>query len=185
MGDIIHDDTKYYKKGRNRIIKKAFLRERVEFWKKLNIVTIGIAILVSGGFILSIPAVHGYYEADPLKPYDGPLCDLTSVDCESENITVIMATVTGYNTVPWQTDDTPCIAASGDNICGRDDVVACPRHIPLGTDVEIDGKQYICLDRLAKKYDHRFDISCDKDMECPAKVSGTKAVKVKNYNANN
>ena len=27
--------------------------------------------------------------------------------------------VTGYNTVPGQTDYTPCIAASGANICGR------------------------------------------------------------------
>lgn len=87
--------------------------------------------------------------------------------------------VTGYNTVPEQTDSTPCIAASGDDICGRRDVVACPRAIPLGTELEIDGERYVCLDRLAPKYDNRIDISCDKDMQCPARVTGYKLVTVK------
>lgn len=90
----------------------------------------------------------------------------------------ITTKVTGYNTVPAQTDNTPCIAASGHNICGRMDVAACPRSIPLGTDIEIDGKVYTCLDRLAPKYDHRIDISCDKDMACPYGITGTKQVKI-------
>jgi len=93
--------------------------------------------------------------------------------------TIIQAKVTGYNTVPEQTDSTSCVASSGDNICGRNDVVACPRSIPLKTKVDIDGKEYICLDRLALKYDNRFDISCDKDFECPYKVSGYKQVIIK------
>jgi len=104
-----------------------------------------------------------------------PVQEVKEVQKYSE---VFSAKVTGYNTVPGQTDSTPCIAASGDNICGRDDVVACPRRIALGTKVEIEGKVYVCLDRLAKKYDYRIDISCDKDMKCPFKVTGTKQVKV-------
>ena len=51
----------------------------------------------------------------------------------------VRAYVTGYNTLRGQTDKTPCIAASRKNICGRRDVVACPREIPLGTVVEIRG----------------------------------------------
>jgi hypothetical protein len=86
--------------------------------------------------------------------------------------------VTGYNTVPEQTDDTPCIAASGINICGRTDAVACPRQISLGTVLQIRGSLYVCEDRLAKKYDHRFDISCDKDMDCPNKVTGWVVVRI-------
>lgn len=89
----------------------------------------------------------------------------------------ITAMVTGYNTVPEQTDDTPCIAAAGD-ICGRRDVVACPRSIPLRTWVRIEGVRYQCMDRLHPRYDHRFDISCDKDMACPFRVTGTKTVEV-------
>lgn len=79
----------------------------------------------------------------------------------------IYAYVSGYNTVYWQTDSTPCISASGDNICGRSDVVACPRYIPLGTWVKIDGKNYQCLDRMAEKYtnDNYFDICFDKDIQ--------------------
>lgn len=84
----------------------------------------------------------------------------------------VRAYVTGYNTVPGQTDDTPCIAASGANICGRTDAVACPRRIGLGTYLQIRGASYVCEDRLAKKYDRRFDISCDKDTTCPGEVTG-------------
>jgi hypothetical protein len=90
----------------------------------------------------------------------------------------LRAYVTGYNTVPAQTDSNPCTAASGANICGRHDAVACPRHIELGTVVEIRGTTYICEDRLAKKYNTRFDISCDKDRSCPSQVTGWTTIKV-------
>lgn len=76
----------------------------------------------------------------------------------------IYAYTTGYNSYEYQTDSTPCISASGDNICGRDNVVACPRSIPLGTWLKIDGKSYQCLDRLSEKYDDRIDIFFDKDI---------------------
>ena len=90
----------------------------------------------------------------------------------------VRAYVTGYNTVAGQTDSTPCIAASTANICGRRDAVACPRHISLGTTVEIRGATYVCEDRLAKKFDSRFDISCDKDTACPQLVTGWTTIKV-------
>ena len=90
----------------------------------------------------------------------------------------VVAYVTGYNTVPGQTDDTPCIAANGGNICGRTDVVACPRGISLGTFLQIRGATYMCEDRLAKKYDSRFDISCDKDTICPGQVTGWAVIRV-------
>lgn len=78
---------------------------------------------------------------------------------------VVTAVVTAYNTVPEQTWGDPCISASGDNICGMSNVVACPRAIPLGTWIIIDEEYYICLDRLALKYDKRFDLSFDKDIK--------------------
>ena len=86
--------------------------------------------------------------------------------------------VTGYNTVPGQTDDTPCIAASGANICGRRDAIACPPLLPLGAIVEIKGKKYVCEDRIARKYQARFDINCDKDKRCPFEVTGWTMVKL-------
>lgn len=81
------------------------------------------------------------------------------------NAETVIATVTGFNTVEAQTDSTPCVAASGDNICGRRDVVACPSHVPLGIWVEINGRRYECLDRTASEYNGRFDISFDKDIQ--------------------
>lgn len=90
----------------------------------------------------------------------------------------VRAYVTGYNTVPAQTDDTPCIAASGADICGRRDAVACPTRIGLGTVVEIRGTTYVCEDRLARKYNTRFDISCDKDVDCPPEVTGWATITV-------
>jgi hypothetical protein len=90
----------------------------------------------------------------------------------------VRAYVTGYNTFPGQTDSTPCIGASGADICGRADTVACPRSIGLGTTVQIRGAAYVCEDRLAKKFDDRFDISCDKDSACPPQVTGWTTVRV-------
>lgn len=90
----------------------------------------------------------------------------------------VRAYVTGYNTVPAQTDATPCVGASGADICGRHDAVACPRRIGLGTVVEIRGTTYVCEDRLARKFDTRFDISCDKDTACPPTVTGWATIKV-------
>jgi len=85
--------------------------------------------------------------------------------------------VTGYNTVPTQTDGTPCIGAAGTYICGRNDVVACPPFLKLGTAVEIGGKRYVCEYRTSRKYRDRFDINCDQDRSCPFKVASWTTVK--------
>jgi len=88
------------------------------------------------------------------------------------------AYVTGYNTVRNQTDDTPCIAASGANICGRRDTVACPRLLKFGTIVEINGRKYVCADRMAARFRGGFDINCDKDRSCPYEVAGWRTVRI-------
>src|SRR5438270_5726121 len=108
-----------------------------------------------------------------------PLALTTSLGSASPSLHHdVRAYVTGYNTVAGQTDSTPCIAASGANICGRRDAVACPRHINLGTIVEIRGTTYVCEDRLAKKFDNRFDVSCDKDTTCTKQVTGWADIKI-------
>lgn len=89
----------------------------------------------------------------------------------------IRAYVTGYNSHPSQTSGDPCVGAGG-YICGRTDVVACPRRYELGTKVKINGKEYECLDRLSRKYDARFDLFCDQDFECPYEVTGWEEVEI-------
>lgn len=67
--------------------------------------------------------------------------------------------ISAYNPQdPSQTDSTPCYTAAG-YICDVPNAAACPREIPLWTRVLIGGEEYICLDRLAEKYNHRFDLA--------------------------
>jgi 3D (Asp-Asp-Asp) domain-containing protein len=66
------------------------------------------------------------------------------------------AEVTGYSSTKDQTDDSPFITASGTKV--RLGIVACPRTLPFGTKVKIQGRIYECTDRMAKKYNDRFDI---------------------------
>src|SRR5262245_13685661 len=102
-----------------------------------------------------------------------PLTLTTSEDPKNPpSFQEVRAYVTGYNTVVGQTDNDPCTAASGANICGRKDAVACPRRLGFGTVIEIRGSIYVCEDRLRRNHNQRFDISCDKDMGCPSQVTG-------------
>ena len=74
-------------------------------------------------------------------------------------------TVTAYNSLPWQTDDTPCIAASGMNVCERDteDIIATNfAHLPFGTRVRLPDlygdRVFTVEDRMNKRYYQRADI---------------------------
>ena len=67
--------------------------------------------------------------------------------------------VTAYNSVPWQTDDTPFNTADGTHV--RDGIVAA-NFLPLGTRVkfpEIYGdKEFVVKDRMNARYRNRADI---------------------------
>jgi 3D (Asp-Asp-Asp) domain-containing protein len=71
--------------------------------------------------------------------------------------------VTAYSSTPEETDDTPCIASSGYNLCKHDkeNVVAC-NFLPFGTKIkfpELDpDKVYIVVDRMHERYNSRVDI---------------------------
>ena len=68
-------------------------------------------------------------------------------------------TITAYNAIEYQTDTTPCISASGMNVCETDKLIcACPREFEFGTEFKINGKVWNCQDRLHSKYDDRIDL---------------------------
>lgn len=71
-------------------------------------------------------------------------------------VETITAEVTAYTASPEETDSTPEIMASGKKIYKG--AIACPRRISFGTIVKIDDDWFVCEDRLAERYDHRFDI---------------------------
>ena len=95
---------------------------------------------------------------------------------------IITAEISAYNTTGSQTDNNPCESASGINICGLEDVVACPAYLPFFTIIEIDGVKYECLDRMNKRYRNGnfFDISFDKDVKNAVQY-GRKTKEVKIY----
>lgn len=76
-----------------------------------------------------------------------------------------VGTFSAFNTVAWQTDGSPCIAASGAHICGRGDVLACPGRFPLGSLFLVSGSLLKCEDRTSSRFNGRFDISFDKDVQ--------------------
>ena len=75
---------------------------------------------------------------------------------ESSFITKKYATITMYSAVET-CDPQNCINARGTHPRVNYSV-ACPREIPLGTKISINGNRYTCDDRTALKYNGRYDI---------------------------
>lgn len=71
--------------------------------------------------------------------------------------TQIEAKVTSYSSDPAETDSTPDVTASGLHV--HEGTLACPKKYAFGTKVIIEGKEYVCEDRMnQKKYPDRFDV---------------------------
>lgn len=71
------------------------------------------------------------------------------------------ATVTAYNSVTWQTDSTPCIAADGSDICKlrEQGEMSCASHLPFGTKINVPGFGVCTVrDRLHPRFAHRIDL---------------------------
>ncbi len=99
---------------------------------------------------------------------------------ESETIRV----VTAYNAGdPAQTDDSPCISASGEDLCaalelGRKRCAA--NFVPLGSKLYVD-KIGVCLvtDRTNSRYRHRVDIAMPRNAYHRARRFGRQKLNVK------
>ena len=76
-------------------------------------------------------------------------------------VKTLTVTVTAYNSVPAQTDGSPCIAADGSDICklyAKGDY-SCASALPFGTKINVPGFGVCTVrDRLAPKYYYRVDI---------------------------
>jgi 3D (Asp-Asp-Asp) domain-containing protein len=89
-------------------------------------------------------------------------------------------TASAYNSVPWQTDDTPFITASGTTV--RHGVLAA-NFLPIGTLVtmpDIYGEQiFVVEDRMNPRYTNNVDIWMEHISD--AKQFGRKQVKIHVY----
>jgi len=77
--------------------------------------------------------------------------------------------VSAYNSVPGQTDSSPCTSADGTDICRRHqggECIVAANAYPLKTRLRID-KVGICTvaDRTHARNAHRVDLFMDKDVE--------------------
>jgi len=94
--------------------------------------------------------------------------------------------VTAYNVgVVAQTDSTPCVGASGDNLCELVDQginICAANFVRLGTSIEIEGfGTCVVLDRMNKRYTSRVDIAMGPDEIARAKNFGLQRKKVGIY----
>lgn len=103
------------------------------------------------------------------------------VEAAETNTEVIEGEVTAYTSSVEETDDRPLEMASGDKV--YDGAVACPSRYHFGTMVRIEGKQYVCEDRMHRRFrdGNYFDIWLSDKKE--ALSFGRKHVKVIIYHA--
>jgi len=99
---------------------------------------------------------------------------------KSETIRV----VTAYNVGdPSQTDDTPCIAANGEDICSalaKGEMRCAANFVPLGSHLYVD-KIGVCVvtDRMNRRYRNRVDIAMEKHEHRKARRFGRQKLHVK------
>ena len=93
--------------------------------------------------------------------------------------------ITAFNSVPEQTDDTPCIDSDSSNICERYAAGECliaGNFAPLGSQHYIDGIGLCTLTgRMNSRFKNRVDLFMDKDIAA-AKNFGLQRRLVKSLN---
>lgn len=110
---------------------------------------------------------------------DEDLCGLKVVECDSS----ILREVSAYNIGdPAQTDSSPCIGATGENLCAaldRGEKIVATNELPLHSKVEINGEVYVVKDRMNKRFNHRYDIAFKANEKSRAINFGIQILNVK------
>ena len=83
---------------------------------------------------------------------------------------------------PNQTDETPCIGASGDNLCdlvSQGKLICAANFVPLHTTLHIENiGECLVLDRMNAKFPDRVDLALPLDKIEEAKQFGVKNLQV-------
>jgi len=156
----------------NRTYKKRLTKRQLKN-RKRQILTVLIATLVGVG-IISAYGQDTVRHLDKLTASADVVIYRTEVAQAKEIEIVDVSTgtireVTAYNSVEWQTDSTPCIAADGTDICLRyqaGELICAANFVPLGTKLYVD-KYGLCTvaDRMNSRYSNRVDVFFDKDID--------------------
>jgi 3D (Asp-Asp-Asp) domain-containing protein len=120
----------------------------------------------------------------PILIVIGMILLINSLCYADEVVSQTYRVVTAYNAGDVsQTDDTPCIDASNDNIChalDRGELRCAANFVKLGTLIHIDSVG-TCLvtDRTNKRYRNRVDVAMKKHEKKKALRFGRKVLMVK------
>lgn len=126
----------------------------------------------------------------PVEALERDFCTLREVTCperETEPQKAVYEpgstrTVYAYNSVEQQTDSSPCVAASGADICKLHEEgtqVCASNAYPFGTRLQIEGLgECTVLDRMNERYYYAIDWHMGQDIE-RAKNFGVQTLRVK------
>ncbi len=113
-------------------------------------------------FSILIGPIHSTYALYPHGANtDGYIRGVVSQNLDEHPAQTLYLVATAYSSTPEQTDDTPCIAAAGFDLCAHDaeDVVAT-NLLPLGTKLrfpQLDPDTvYTVVDRMHERYNSRI-----------------------------
>jgi len=137
---------------------KIYLLAKLIKNKKFFILNVALFTAI---FCLPIISSHAHFQVDPTNPYDQMQQYIKINNAKEPKILKLY--VTAYSSTSEETDDTPCLTASGYDLCNHDleNVVAC-NFLPFGSQVIFPdlnpNKIYTVVDRMHKKYNSRLDI---------------------------
>jgi 3D (Asp-Asp-Asp) domain-containing protein len=141
------------------------------------LVLVLISFTINMGIPQTVHAETGFWAADgkvelvmkSAEPTDLLTARFIAYEQKQEQLKIqkplrtITVVATAYSSTVDQTDSTPCITASGFDVCqhGKEDVIAA-NFLPLGAKVRIpelyDEKIFTVEDRMHPRFSHRIDL---------------------------
>lgn len=119
-----------------------------------------VAALIASAQEVSTPEVN---ETPLIGPLNSVLPTSEEATPEVRVVSTSMRTITAYNSVPEQTDSTPCITANGFDVCEHwtEDTIAA-NFLKFGTKVRIPelfgDRIFIVRDRMNTRFSDRIDV---------------------------
>lgn len=160
------------KQKQNRTYAKRLTKKRMQIRIDITILTAFMIGAAAIGIASNLP----YAAAEAQNSINvGPNQNQAASAAPAPEISVIdvksgtIREATAYNSVEWQTDATPCIAADGSDVCKRyqaGECIVAANFVPLGSKLYVDHFGLCTVaDRMAKKHPNRIDIFMDKDID--------------------
>ena len=142
-------------------IRDCMLKINKKFVDKSAIVAAIFVLVFQFGFPNSSYIAFAGLGSDHAVNYPNSLP--TAQKKELKLVKTMTIPVTAYNSLPGQTDNTPCITANGFDLCENDtENVVAANFLPFGTMVKIPGHDpetiYTVQDRMNARYYYKMDI---------------------------